>query len=115
MGNQQGTNMETMSLKSLAVKILAGNQQGNQTETKSFLGEKLKGNQETTQETRAKGYGCGACGNKIYQAVQTWEMSELPTGSPGTHEHRLVTHWQCEQCKAVYEIIGGSKEPQPIN
>lgn len=65
--------------------------------------------------TRARGYGCGACGNTIYQAVEAWEMSELPEGSPWTHEHRAVIHWQCEECKAVYEIIGGSKGPQPIN
>jgi hypothetical protein len=39
----------------------------------------------------AQGYGCAACGNKIYQQV--------------------FNGWECEKCKAIYEIIGGSKGP----
>ena len=65
--------------------------------------------------TRAKGYGCAGCGNKIYQAVEAWETSELPASAAFQHEHKPVTHWQCERCSAVYEIIGGSRGPQPSN
>ena len=54
--------------------------------------------------TRAKGYGCSGCGNRIYQAT-----------APFTHEHKKVIHWQCEGCGAVFEIIGGTNGPQLIN
>jgi hypothetical protein len=106
--------METISLKSLAVKILTENSEGNSQETKSFPGGKPKGNQGASKETKARGYGCGDCGNKIYQAVNAWEMSELPAVSPWTYEYRMVTPWKCEHCDSVYEIIGRSKGLQPI-
>ena len=64
--------------------------------------------------TRARGYGCVNCGNKIYQAVNSWEMSELPAGSPWSHEHRPIIAWQCEQCEAVDEIVNGSLEPHSL-
>ena len=64
---------------------------------------------------RATGYGCAGCGNKIYQVIQGWETKELPESSPWQYEHKPVVHWQCEQCSAVYELIGGSKGPQPLN
>ena len=107
--------METMGIKTLALKALQGNPEGNRGETKSFPRGKQKGVKETTPETKAKGYGCGKCGNKLYQAVEAWAMFELPASSAWTHEHTPVTNWQCEQCKAVYEWIGGNKGPQPIN
>ena len=65
--------------------------------------------------TRARGYGCASCGNKIYTAVQVWDVSELPLGSPWSHERKPVTYWQCEGCGSVYEIIGGSRGPVFIN
>ena len=40
---------------------------------------------------KALGYGCAGCGCKTYQLV--------------------VNGWECENCKAVFEIIGGSKGP----
>ena len=107
--------METMSIKTLALKALQGNPEGNREETKSFPRGKQNGNQETTKETKACGNGCAACGNKIYQAVEAWETKELPESSPWQHDHKPVTHWQCEGCGAVFKIIGGSKGPQPIN
>jgi hypothetical protein len=66
-------------------------------------------------EKKAQGYGCAGCGNRIYEMVQEWEISELPVSSPWKHEHTPVIHWQCESCKTIYEIIGGSKGPQPLN
>ena len=67
------------------------------------------------QSTRAKGYGCAGCQNRIYEAVQAWEISELPESSSWTHEHSSVVHWRCEGCDAVFEIIGGSRGLQKIN
>jgi hypothetical protein len=63
----------------------------------------------------AKAKGCNACGCKIYQAVTAWEVVELPETSPWRYEHRLVRHWQCEQCGSVYKIIVRSKGPAIIN
>jgi hypothetical protein len=65
--------------------------------------------------TKVSGYGCAGCGNKIYQAVEVWETREILEPSEFKHEHKPVTHWQCEGCGAVFEIIGGSKGPQIIN
>jgi hypothetical protein len=65
--------------------------------------------------TRAKGFGCAGCGNKIYEAVEVWETREILEPSEFKHEHIQVTHWQCEGCGAVFEIIGGSKGPQFLN
>jgi hypothetical protein len=67
------------------------------------------------QNTKALGYGCAGCGNRVYQAVEAWVLSELPESSPWQYEHKPVVHWQCEQCSAVYELIGGSRGPQPLN
>jgi hypothetical protein len=64
---------------------------------------------------RATGYGCVGCGNKIYQVIQGWKTKELTASSPWMYEHVPVIHWKCEDCGAVFEIIGGSRGPQPLN
>ena len=64
---------------------------------------------------KAKGYGCAGCGNRIYEVVQAWEISELPASFTWNYEHTPVNHWKCEDCGAVFEIIGGSRGPQPLN
>ena len=69
----------------------------------------------SNRPTKAKGYGCAGCGNRIYEVVQAWEISELPESSSWTHEHSSVVHWRCDGCDAVFEIIGGSKGPQFLN
>ena len=71
--------------------------------------------QTEKKPTRARGFGCIGCGNRIYEAIQGWEMSELPESSPWTHEHTPVTNWKCQGCGAIFEIIGGSNGPQIIN
>jgi hypothetical protein len=63
---------------------------------------------------KALGYGCAGCGNRIYEMVQAWEISELPASFPWKHEHTPVVHWQCENCKTIYEIIGGNRGPKLI-
>ena len=72
-------------------------------------------NTQDYKPQKAIGYGCSGCGNRIYEAVQAWEISELPESSSWTHEHSSVVHWRCEGCDAVFEIIGGSKGPQFLN
>ena len=71
--------------------------------------------QAKKKPTRAMGFGCAGCGNKIYEAVQAWEISNLPASAEFQHEHKPVTHWQCEGCKAIFQWIGGSKGPQFLN
>ena len=81
-------------------------------------GRHISENQAPEQDenpTRARGYGCAACGNRIYLAVEQWELSELPQWSPWKHEHRPVIVWQCEKCGAIFKVIGGSRGPQPFN
>ena len=69
----------------------------------------------SNRPTKAKGYGCAGCGNRIYEVVQAWEISELPASFTWNYEHTSVVHWKCEGCGAVFEIIGGSRGPQPLN
>jgi hypothetical protein len=66
--------------------------------------------------TKVRGYGCAGCGSKIYQAVEVWETREIlePSSSWG-QEHEPVTHWQCEGCGAVFEIINGTTGSQNLN
>ncbi|MCJ7600011.1 MAG: hypothetical protein MUO63_00760 [Desulfobulbaceae bacterium] len=112
--------METRSLKALSMRFLQGNHQGNQKETESFPKETSRkhfGNfKETTPAPaqvakRAEGYGCGACGGKVYRQVTVWETRPLPPGSEWKYEHRPEVGWQCENCETVYPIIGGSRGP----
>ena len=65
--------------------------------------------------TRVRGYGCAGCGNRIYQAVEVWETREILEPSAFEHEHKPVTHWQCEGCGAVFQWIGGTQGPQFLN
>ena len=122
--------METASLKSLAIKVLEGNQEGNSQETKSFLGGKQEGNssksfpvelprvgnQETSRNDpiRARGYGCG-CGHSLYQQVEDFVKVEHPEDSEWKYLHTLAKLWMCEKCGATYQYIGGSKGPVIIN
>jgi hypothetical protein len=39
------------------------------------------------------GYGCGRCGHQIYT--------------------KIVDGWQCDHCRMVFEVIGGSRGPLP--
>jgi len=123
----KGNKMETISIKALALKALEGNQQGNQKETKSFPMRKPDGkppksfpvelpsarNQgaSKTKPVKALGYGCAGCSNRIYQAIEAWQTSELPPSSPWEQEHTPVTHWKCQGCGAVFSIIGGTRGP----
>jgi hypothetical protein len=61
---------------------------------------------------RAQGYGCG-CGHNLYHLVEGF--IEEPVDDNWEHQYRLCKVWQCENCKATYEFIGGSKGPQFLN
>ena len=43
------------------------------------------------KQKRAQGYGCAGCGCKTYQ--------------------QILNGWECENCNAIFQIIGGSKGP----
>ncbi|KPJ97353.1 MAG: hypothetical protein AMJ60_11590 [Desulfobacterales bacterium SG8_35] len=72
---------------------------------------RLLAGDKRSQPQKAKGYGCAGCGNKIYQAVTVWEMLNLPETAEFKYEHKPTTHWQCEKCRVIYEIIGGTRGP----
>jgi hypothetical protein len=62
--------------------------------------------------TRAKGYGCD-CGHNLYH--QTENFIEEPEDTKWEHQYRLCKVWQCENCKATYEFIGGTRGAEYIN
>ena len=123
--------METKSLKTLALKALEGNHEGNQQETKSFPMRKQdgklsksfpvelprEGNQETprNEPVKATGYGCAGCGCKVYTAAEIWVTNTLPETEAWDLEHSLVMGWKCDQCGGEFQYIGGSRGPQAIN
>ena len=57
--------------------------------------ENIENIEHRNENKKALGYGCAGCGCKTYQLV--------------------VNGWECENCKAIYEIIGGTRGPQIIN
>jgi hypothetical protein len=61
---------------------------------------------------RVQGYGCG-CGHNLYHQLE--DFVEEPADDNWEHQYRLSKVWQCENCKAIYEIIGGTRGPQFIN
>lgn len=111
----------TASLKALALKVLGRNRQRNSSATSSSdecnfscnsRGKSCTQLHTNATKNRAKGYGCGMCGNKIHLTVMTWETYRLPETEPYEFEHRPVTAWMCETCKEVYPVVGGTNNPQ---
>jgi hypothetical protein len=103
--------METKSLKALARKILERNHEGKSQETESFS-DALAGVGKKETIKKAQGYGC-ACGHNIYHQIE--DFLKEPGDASWEHNYRLSKVWQCENCQAVFEIIGGIKGPQNIN
>jgi hypothetical protein len=60
----------------------------------------------------AKGYGC-VCGHNLYHQVE--DFVEEPEDENWEHQYRLCKVWQCENCKATYEFIGGTRGPKVIH
>jgi len=73
--------------------------------------ENIEDIEHKNKNVKAIGYGCAGCGNRIYQAVKVWDISELPASSPWTYEQKPITHWKCKGCGAVFSIIGGTRGP----
>ena len=61
---------------------------------------------------RAQGYGCG-CGHNLYHQVE--DFVEEPEDTNWEHKYQLGKVWQCENCKATYEFIGGTRGPKVIH
>lgn len=40
------------------------------------------------------GYGCSSCGRRVYTLI--------------------VAGWQCDHCRAIFEVIGGTRGPLPM-
>ena len=85
--------------------------QNTQNPPKKTSSEDIEDIEHKNKNVKAIGYGCAGCGNRIYQAVKVWDISELPASSPWTHEHKPITHWKCKGCGAVFSIIGGTRGP----
>ena len=63
--------------------------------SKGFSQESQDSQPKLVKKQIAKGYGCAGCGCKTYELI--------------------ANGWQCENCKAFFEIIGGTKGPILIN
>ena len=74
--------------------------------------KKTEQDKNTDKPIRAQGYGC-CCGHNLYQQFE--DFVEEPEDDNWEHQYRLCKVWQCENCKATYEFIGGSKGPQFLN
>lgn len=102
--------METASLKALAIKVLEGNREGNQQETKSFPRVKNRGAFSGVRKPEKGVVGTCRCGCKDCLETFSWQMVELPETEPWTHEHRRVSAWKCESCGEVYSMISETNE-----
>ena len=58
--------------------------------------------------TKAQGYGC-SCGHNLYHQLE--DFVEEPADDNWEHQYRLCKVWQCENCKTIYEFIGGTRGP----
>ena len=67
-----------------------------------------------SKTTKAKGYGC-CCGHNLYHQIEKFIEVDLSDDAQWKKEIRLSKVWQCENCKTIYEIIGGTKGPEIIN
>ena len=63
---------------------------------------------------RAQGYGC-ICGHNLYHQVENLIEATQPEDTKWEHKYQLGKVWQCENCKTIYEIIGGTRGPVFIN
>ena len=87
-------------------------ERGVQTSKEGLISLNSLSSQEKIKNVMAQGYGCD-CGHNLYQQVE--EFIEEPENAKWEHQYRLCKVWQCENCKATYEFIGGSKGPQFLN
>ena len=81
---------------------------GAKTTNEGLISLNSLSSQEENKIVMAQGYGCG-CGHNLYQQVE--EFIEEPEDTNWEHQYRLCKVWQCENCKTIYEIIGGTRGP----
>ena len=81
---------------------------GVQTSKERLISLNSLSSQEKIKIVMAQGYGCD-CGHNLYHQVE--DFIEEPEDAIWEHKYRLSKLWQCENCKAIYEIIGGTKGP----
>ena len=87
---------------------------GVQTSKEGLISLNSLSSQEINKTVKAKGYGC-ICGHNFYQQIEEFVEVDLPENTKWEHQYRRNKLWQCKNCKAVYEIIGGSRGPVFIN
>jgi hypothetical protein len=83
-------------------------ERGVQTSKEGLISLNSLSSQEKIKIVMAQGYGCD-CGHNLYQQVEGF--IEEPENANWEHQYRLSKVWQCENCKAIYEIIGGTRGP----
>ena len=87
-------------------------ERGGQTPKEGLISLNSLSSQEENKIVMAQGYGCG-CGHNLYQQVE--EFIEEPEDTKWEHQYHHTKVWQCENCKTIYEIIGGTAGPQIFN
>ena len=86
-------------------------ERGVQTSKEGLISLNSLSSQEKIKIVMAQGYGCD-CGHNLYQQVE--DFIEEPEDDKWEHQYKIDKVWQCENCKAIYEIIGGSRGPMLI-
>jgi hypothetical protein len=81
---------------------------GVQTSKGGLISLNSLSSQEKNKIIKARGYGC-VCGHNLYHQVDDFVEVSQPENTNWEHQYRLEKVWQCENCKAVYEIIGGTR------
>jgi hypothetical protein len=84
---------------------------GVQTSKEGLISLNSLSSQEKIKIVMAKGYGCD-CGHNLYHQVE--DFIEEPEDANWEHHYRFSKVWQCENCKTIYEYIGGSKGPKEL-
>ena len=84
---------------------------GVQTSKEGLISLNSLSSQEKIKIVMAQGYGCD-CGHNLYHQVE--DFVEEPEDDNWEHQYRLCKVWQCENCKTIYEYIGGSIGPKEL-
>ena len=87
-------------------------ERGVQTSKEGLISLNSLSSQEKIKIVMAQGYGCD-CGHNLYHQVENFV--EEPEDDNWEHQYHLGKVWQCENCKATYEFIGGTRGPKVIH
>ena len=83
-------------------------ERGVQTSKEGLISLNSLSSQEKIKIVMAQGYGCD-CGHNLYHQVENFV--EEPEDDNWEHQYRLSKVLQCENCKAIYELIVGTRGP----